>query len=101
MFWRWPTPERACAWRCAILSIQRCAREPRLRWRACCAAAGRLPACLHRSSPARMLILSILAFFAAIFLLAAITVAVAWMGFVKQSGEAEDAAQDTPSGSAE
>ena len=32
-----------------------------------------------------MLILSILAFFAAIFLLAAITVAVAWMGFVKQS----------------
>jgi tight adherence protein B len=40
-----------------------------------------------------MLILSILAFFAAIFLLAAITVAVAWMGFVKQSGEAE-AAQD-------
>src|SRR5579872_7449229 len=40
-----------------------------------------------------MLILSILAFFAAIFLLAAITVAVAWMGFVKQAGEA-DAAQD-------
>ena len=40
-----------------------------------------------------MLILSILAFFAAIFLLAAITVAVAWMGFVKQAGEAE-AAQD-------
>ncbi len=40
-----------------------------------------------------MLILSILAFFAAIFLLAAITVAVAWMGFVKQTGEAE-AAQD-------
>ena len=35
-----------------------------------------------------MLILSILAFFAAIFLLAAITVAVAWMGFVKQAGEA-------------
>ena len=44
-----------------------------------------------------MLILSILAFFAAIFLLAAITVAVAWMGFVKQSGEAEEAAQDSPS----
>jgi len=40
-----------------------------------------------------MLILSILAFFAAIFLLAAITVAVAWMGFVKEAGEAE-AAQD-------
>ena len=40
-----------------------------------------------------MLILSILAFFAAIFLLAAITLAVAWMGFVKQTGEAE-AAQD-------
>ena len=40
-----------------------------------------------------MLILSILAFFAAIFLLAAITVAVAWMGFVKQAGE-EEAAQD-------
>jgi tight adherence protein B len=40
-----------------------------------------------------MLILSILAFFAAIFLLTAITVAVAWMGFVKQTGEAE-AAQD-------
>jgi tight adherence protein B len=42
-----------------------------------------------------MLILSILAFFAAIFLLAAITVAVAWMGFVKNTGEAE-AAQDNP-----
>jgi len=41
-----------------------------------------------------MLILSILAFFAAIFLLAAITVAVAWMGFVKQTGEAKEAAQD-------
>ena len=36
-----------------------------------------------------MLILSILAFFAAIFLLAAITVAVAWMGFVKKTAEAE------------
>jgi len=45
-----------------------------------------------------MLILSILAFFAAIFLLAAITVAVAWMGFVKQSGEAEEAAQDDSAG---
>ncbi len=42
-----------------------------------------------------MLILSILAFFAAIFLLAAITVAVAWMGFVKQTGEAETG-QDGP-----
>ena len=48
-----------------------------------------------------MLILSILAFFAAIFLLAAITVAVAWMGFVKQSGEAEEAAQDPASQSTE
>ena len=48
-----------------------------------------------------MLILSILAFFAAIFLLAAITVAVAWMGFVKQSGEAEEAVQDGPSESSE
>jgi len=45
-----------------------------------------------------MLILSILAFFAAIFLLAAITVAVAWMGFVKQSGEAEAAASESPGG---
>jgi tight adherence protein B len=44
-----------------------------------------------------MLILSILAFFAAIFLLAAITVAVAWMGFVKQTGEAEEAAQEAAS----
>jgi tight adherence protein B len=42
-----------------------------------------------------MLILSILAFFAAIFLLAAITVAVAWMGFVKQAGEAEAAQDDS------
>jgi tight adherence protein B len=41
-----------------------------------------------------MLILSILAFFAAIFLLAAIVVAVAWMGFVKQTGEAVEAEQD-------
>ena len=40
-----------------------------------------------------MLILSILAFFAAIFLLAAITVAVAWMGFVKQAGEADAGAR--------
>jgi tight adherence protein B len=44
-----------------------------------------------------MLILSILAFFAAIFLLAAITVAVAWMGFVKQTAEAEEAAQEAAS----
>jgi len=48
-----------------------------------------------------MLILSILAFFAAIFLLAAITVAVAWMAFVKESGEAEEAAQDEASGPSE
>jgi len=41
-----------------------------------------------------MLILSVLAFFAAIFLLAAITVAVAWMGFVKQTAEAEAAQED-------
>jgi tight adherence protein B len=45
-----------------------------------------------------MLILSILAFFAAIFLLAAITVAVAWMGFVKHSGEMETAADGPESG---
>ena len=45
-----------------------------------------------------MLILSILAFFAAIFLLAAITVAVAWMGFVKQTGEAEAAQAEENSG---
>jgi tight adherence protein B len=46
-----------------------------------------------------MLILSILAFFAAIFLLAAITVAVAWMGFVKQTSEAEEASQEAAAGS--
>ena len=45
-----------------------------------------------------MLILSILAFFAAIFLLAAITVAVAWMGFVKHSGEVETASEGPESG---
>jgi tight adherence protein B len=48
-----------------------------------------------------MLILSILAFFAAVFLLAAIAVAVAWMGFVKQTGEAEaqdDAAAESAAG---
>jgi tight adherence protein B len=44
------------------------------------------------------MILSILAFFAAIFLLAAITVAVAWMGFVKRTAEAEEASQDAASG---
>jgi tight adherence protein B len=44
-----------------------------------------------------MLILSVLAFFAAIFLLAAITVAVAWMGFVKQTAEAEAAQEDSSS----
>ena len=42
-----------------------------------------------------MLILSILAFFAAIFLLAAITVAVAWMGFVKQAAETEAGQSDS------
>src|SRR5689334_25209118 len=50
-----------------------------------------------------MLILSILAFFAAIFLLATITVAVAWMGFVKQNAEAEaaqgGAGSESPAGS--
>jgi len=45
-----------------------------------------------------MLILSILAFFAAIFLLAAITVAVAWMGFVKHSAEVETASDGPESG---
>jgi tight adherence protein B len=48
-----------------------------------------------------MLILSILAFFAAVFLLAAIAVAVAWMGFVKQTGEVEaqdDAAAESAAG---
>ena len=48
-----------------------------------------------------MLILSILAFFAAIFLLAAITVAVAWMGFVKQTAQSEDAANDAEGSSGE
>lgn len=40
-----------------------------------------------------MLILSILAFFAVIFLLASITVTVAWMGFLKTSVEESDAAR--------
>src|SRR5258708_376811 len=40
-----------------------------------------------------MLILSVLAFFAVIFLLATITVAIAWMGFVKRTAEASDAAR--------
>jgi tight adherence protein B len=39
-----------------------------------------------------MLILSILAFFVVIFLLAAITVTVAWMGFLKTAAEETDAA---------
>jgi tight adherence protein B len=37
-----------------------------------------------------MLILSVLAFFAVIFLLATITVAIAWMGFVKRTAEAAE-----------
>ncbi len=40
-----------------------------------------------------MLILSVLAFFAVIFLLATITVAIAWMGFVKRAAEAAEAAR--------
>lgn len=40
-----------------------------------------------------MLILSILAFFAVIFLLASITVTVAWMGFLKTTAEESDAAR--------
>src|SRR5258708_2148651 len=39
-----------------------------------------------------MLIVTILLFFVAIFLLAAITAAIAWMGFVKRSAEHSDAA---------
>ncbi|MEO8100354.1 MAG: type II secretion system F family protein [Acidobacteriota bacterium] len=38
-----------------------------------------------------MLILSVLGFFVVIFLLATITVAIAWMGFVKRTAEANDA----------
>jgi tight adherence protein B len=40
-----------------------------------------------------MLILSILAFFAVVFLLASITVTVAWMGFLKTTTEESDAAR--------
>ena len=40
-----------------------------------------------------MLILSILAFFAVVFLLASITVTVAWMGFLKTTAEESDAAR--------
>jgi tight adherence protein B len=40
-----------------------------------------------------MIILSILAFFAVIFLLASITVTVAWMGFLKTTAEESDAAR--------
>jgi tight adherence protein B len=40
-----------------------------------------------------MLILSVLAFFAVIFLLATITVAIAWMGFVKRTAEAAEASR--------
>ncbi|HXP84176.1 MAG TPA: type II secretion system F family protein [Bryobacteraceae bacterium] len=41
-----------------------------------------------------MLILSMLSFFAVIFLLAAITVAIAWMGFVKRTEEQSQAARE-------
>src|SRR5437879_13466787 len=46
-------------------------------------------------SPPRgsMLIVSALAFFVVIFLLASITVAVAWMGFLKTKAEQSDAAR--------
>src|SRR5579862_4306838 len=44
-----------------------------------------------------MLILSMLSFFAAIFLLAAITVAIAWMGFVKRAEEQNQAAHEEAS----
>ena len=47
-----------------------------------------------------MLILSVLAFFVVIFLMAAITVAVAWMGFLKSKAEESDAARDGGSGEA-
>src|SRR6266403_344095 len=40
-----------------------------------------------------MLILSMLAFFVVIFLLASITVTVAWMGFLKKTAEESDAAR--------
>ena len=40
-----------------------------------------------------MVLLSVLAFFIVIFLLAAITVAIAWMGFVKRTGEQSEAAR--------
>jgi len=40
-----------------------------------------------------MLILSVLAFFVMIFLLATLTVAIAWMAFVKQTAEATEAAR--------
>jgi tight adherence protein B len=55
-----------------------------------------------------MLIVSVLAFFAMIFLLATITVAIAWMGFVKKTAEEREAArgeaagqEDTGTGGAE
>jgi tight adherence protein B len=48
-----------------------------------------------------MLILSVLAFFAVMFLLATIAVALAWMAFAKRSAEATQAARDDePAGSA-
>ena len=45
-----------------------------------------------------MVILSVLAFFAVIFLLAAITVGIAWMGFVKRAAEASEAAHGDQAG---
>jgi len=45
-----------------------------------------------------MLILSVLGFFAVIFLVATITVAIAWMGFVRRTTEAERVRQDQESG---
>src|SRR5437016_11696806 len=53
-----------------------------------------------------MLIVSILAFFVVIFLLASITVTVAWMGFLKTTAEQTDAARrdlevDAPEAGAE
>jgi len=43
-----------------------------------------------------MLIVSVLAFFAFVFLLAAVAVTVAWMGFLKTTGEQSDAARSEP-----
>src|ERR1700722_6558349 len=45
-----------------------------------------------------MLIISILAFFVAIFLLASISVTVAWMAFLKNAAEESDARRDQEAG---